>query len=141
MHGNVIPSNVVYTNNNHFLLVDTGHYLLNDERQFNISFHSQFYNPEYLCNKEQSIESDIWGFGLILAFIVSGEYPINILNGCEWKIYINLTDNEKDVVYDLVTKCLNYDQYKRITPYELILYNESIYISLNYFLYYFLYRT
>lgn len=131
IHGNIIPSNVVYTNENHYLLVDTGQYLLNNNynnssKTFDISFISQFYSPEYLSDKETTIESDIWGFGCILAFIASGSLPINIMNKHTINLFNYMSYSIKEIITNIITGCMIYNQFERITPYELILYNESI---------------
>lgn len=127
IHGSIIPSNVVYANENHFLLVDTSQYLLNNNsKTFDISFMSQFYSPEYLCDKQITIENDIWGFGCILAFITSGTLPINIMNQHTVSVFNYLSESIKVIITDIIKGCMNHNQFKRITPYELILYNESI---------------
>ena len=80
-------------------------------------------SPEVLAN-EYNAECDIWACGVLMYCLLSGHFPFDgqneeeitskILSG-KFEFDIDLFNNITEEAKDLITKCLKYDESKRIT--------------------------
>lgn len=109
IHGNIKPTNILLSINHHYYLSD---YCLNilqreeegrggedrkeenekDRKELDI-YKLNYTSPEMLCEKEYSFSTDIWSFGCVLIFLLTGKNPFgsdsieNVKNRilkCDW---------------------------------------------------------
>ncbi|ORX51752.1 kinase-like protein [Piromyces finnis] len=88
-----------------------------------------FIAPEVLVDNCYSEKSDIWSFGVLLFFMVTGHYPFSddeiddyyetMYNILENTVILYDTDEIYDPLYDIFYQCCNPDVYSRITIEEL----------------------
>lgn len=86
--GSIKPSNVLITNDGHFVLCDNCQYLLYVNSDNSIPMNNRNVNyiaPELLENKPVDKSIDIWNIGTLFYYCLSGENPFedtNFINKC-----------------------------------------------------------
>lgn len=74
INGNLKPSNILFKEDGHYVVGDYSRYLLPSPFIFK---DCHYYSPELLKSNQYSIQSDIWSFGCIMYYVLSGKTPFN----------------------------------------------------------------
>ena len=125
IHRDIKPSNILfsYDEKNHSKSILSGVYLTEKMGEKNkdievkpVKFISP---PEILKGKQYDMKSDIWSVGILIYFLIKGNYPFNgkrdmvILREIDKGIDLNITDDND--LNDLLKKTLEKDVQKRIS--------------------------
>lgn len=122
MHGNLKPSNILFNNELKLLLSDYCYFFV-DILQSGPDY---FMSPEKMLQHQVGTKTDIWSFGNIIYYILTGSPIFHQINSIITKnndynkikeiIEENIPDDMK--YRELLLKMLHYDPSDRITIYE-----------------------
>lgn len=138
IHGNLKPSNVFiqFTSIDHFKLYLSDHlqyYLYNSKLIETPLPTLQFSSPEMILYKEVSISTDIWSFGNILYYFITGNVLFSSSN--IKSLYISMKkEKNKDLyrldlllykhlpsfIIDTIRNCIKFKPEDRISPIEIL---------------------
>lgn len=123
VHGNLKPSNVLISDDYHITLSD---YLINTIRSNyeNNPKIIQYLSPEQVTNKEITSLTDVWGIGLLIFFLLTGQNP-NFFNYSEMLKLIKSSDfivNEKikKLFIQIFERSMKYNPKDRISIKEIL---------------------
>lgn len=133
LSGNISPSNVVFNENYKFSLCDSfENYIWPNNQVPTIKY--RYISPEILSNQEPTDKCDIWSYGCLVYYCLTGgknafngnnsdELPLSIINS-NFDI-LNEYDNS-DLYIPLIKGTLNIKPCKRMTVSEIVLYLEAL---------------
>ena len=126
IHRDIKPSNILfsYDEKNQLKTILSGIYLTEKEgEQFNNNIDVNptriICSPEALMGEKYDMKTDIWSVGILIYFLIKGNYPFNgkrdliILREIDKGIDLNITDDND--LNDLLKKTLEKDVQKRIS--------------------------
>lgn len=147
--GNLKPSNILYDDYSEFLISDYCKYLLMyNTNDTNLTYADindiSFISPEMIKNENITKESDIWSFGCLIYYIISGgklcfsgNTIYNRMNNIINKNYISLSPSIpfNEYLNEFILKLVEINVYKRYTidevKYEINKLNEMIFLKTN----------
>jgi len=140
MHRDIKPENILLNSSEDVVLADFNSFSF---KKYDYSQQTTLWwrAPEIYLNQQHNKSCDIWSLGLVILYLMTGKYPIEVFNNKELDIKIskifniskdrlipNLYNNFREINKydsDLVSFCelmLNFSSKDRITPTSLIHY-------------------
>lgn len=123
VHGNLKPSNVLISDDYHISISD---YLINTIRTNNENNPRilQYLSPEQLTNKDITSMTDVWGIGLLIFFLLTGQNP-NFFDYSEMLELIKSSEfitNEKirKLFIQIFKRSMKYNPHERISVKEIL---------------------
>jgi serine/threonine protein kinase len=141
VHRDIKPENIVLDSNNKPKIIDFGLSKIIQHNEFLIESFGTFYyaSPEILSKTKYNKSTDIWSFGILIYYILTGEFPFP---RNKEKALKSIIDFENEFEYDnydfiscslelknLIRSCLEKDYKKRIGMSELI--NHPVFRKYN----------
>lgn len=83
IHGNIKPSNILITEDNHYLIADQCQNIIKTNETMTVKDY-QYVSPEMIKGKEITEKSDMWSFGCVVYYILTGR---NTFSGNERSAY------------------------------------------------------
>lgn len=140
IHGNIKPSNIIITEDNHYLISDQCQNLIKSAESKTVN-DFQYYSPEMIKGLEITDKSDMWSFGCVIYYILTGKSAFSGNERSGYDLEVSKCKYEKitncgiysEAYNHLIERLLLENPYERQGASEILFDLDSIYI-INYLL-------